>query len=120
MEIRGMLNRIRVILGAGLVCLLATAGLNLAQRPTPPAAPAAKPAAPASVGMPVESQQALIKQYCSGCHNEKLKSGGMSLTELDLAHIEKSPALTEKVIRKLRVGLMPPVGSPHPPAETMK
>src|SRR5262245_46832283 len=72
MEIRGMLNRVRVILGAGLVCLLATAGINLAQKPAtptaPPVKPAAKPAAAAPAGLTVESQQALVKQYCSGCH----------------------------------------------------
>ena len=80
------------------------AGIDLAQKPTP--APAATPrkdttkplintsAKPAAVkvpvGMPVEAQQALVKQYCSGCHNEKTKSGGMSLTQLDLAHPEQS------------------------------
>jgi uncharacterized protein DUF1592/uncharacterized protein DUF1588/uncharacterized protein DUF1595/uncharacterized protein DUF1585/uncharacterized protein DUF1587 len=115
-----MLKRVRIILGIGLVCLLSTAGLNLAQKPATAAAAAAKPATTVPTGMPFESQQALVKQYCLGCHNEKLKSGGMSLTELDLAHVEKTPVLTEKVIRKLRVGLMPPVGSPRPAAETIK
>src|SRR5579884_2351188 len=72
------------------------------------------------VGMPVETQQALVQKYCSGCHNEKLKSGGMSLTQLDLAHPEANPELAEKVIKKLRVGLMPPAGRPRPDAETVK
>ena len=31
-------------------------------------------------------QRALVNQYCAGCHNDKLKSGGMTLTRLDLLH----------------------------------
>ena len=58
--------------------------------------------------MPLESQTALVKQYCSGCHNDTVKSGGMTLTQLDLAHLDRNPELAEKVIRKLRTGLMPP------------
>jgi len=69
--------------------------------------------------MSVESQSALTKQYCSGCHNDNFKSGGISLSELDLAHAEKNPQLAEKVIRKLRVGLMPPVGKPRPDSKTL-
>jgi hypothetical protein len=34
--------------------------------------------------MSVDAQKALTKQYCTGCHNEKLKSGEMSLSDLDL------------------------------------
>src|SRR5438093_8798298 len=80
-----------------------------------PQAPKQKPAAlepvvsGQSAGMlPLESQTALVKQYCSGCHNDAVKSGGMTLTQLDLAHLDRNPELAEKVIRKLRTGLMPP------------
>ncbi len=62
------------------------------------------------------SGRALVKQYCSGCHNDSLKSGGMSLTGLNLAHPDQSAELAEKVIRKLRTGLMPPPGLPRPGA----
>src|SRR5438093_389702 len=68
----------------------------------------------------LEPHQTLLKTYCSGCHNDKLKTGDMTLTALDLAHVEKNPELTEKIIRKLRVGVMPPAGLPRPPAEGVK
>ena len=42
----------------------------------------------------------LLSQYCAGCHNDKLKSGGMTLTKLDLQHANQSAELGEKVIRK--------------------
>ncbi len=66
------------------------------------------------------SGRALVKQYCSGCHNDSLKSGGMSLTGLNLAHPDQSAELAEKVIRKLRTGLMPPPGLPQPGAPAVK
>jgi len=101
-----------------LFLFLAAGGIQLAQhqqiKPAPP-----KPAT-VPIGMPVEKQQALVKQYCSGCHNDKVKSGGMTLTELDLAHAEKTPELVEKIIHKLRVGVMPPAGNRRPTAEQAK
>lgn len=60
------------------------------------------------------SQRAFINQYCGYCHNDQTKSGGMSLSALDLVHISKNGDLPEKMIRKLRVGLMPPPGMPRP------
>ena len=70
--------------------------------------------------MPLEAQNAMVKQYCAGCHNDNLKSGAMSLTQLDLAHVDKNPQLAEKVLRKLRVGVMPPAGAVRPPAEDVQ
>src|SRR5262245_6881212 len=62
--------------------------------------------------------RAFLDQYCADCHNDQLRTGSMTLTELDPAHPDRSAELAEKVIRKLRVGLMPPPGMPRPsPAE---
>src|SRR5437764_6624738 len=70
--------------------------------------------------MSVESQQALVNRYCAGCHNEKMASGGFSFTKLDLAHPDQNAAQAEKVILKLRTGLMPPAGRPRPDAATLQ
>lgn len=70
--------------------------------------------------MSVEQQKALVGRYCSDCHNPDLKSGGMTLTDLDLAHPERSVELAEKVIRKLDVKMMPPPGKDRPDAATIK
>src|SRR6478752_6712902 len=70
--------------------------------------------------MPAAARESLAKQYCVGCHNDKLKSGGFSLTSIDVAHPAQNPDQVERVIRKLRVGLMPPAGAPRPDAATMK
>jgi mono/diheme cytochrome c family protein len=60
----------------------------------------------------------LVNQYCIACHNEKLKSGGLTLTELNLDAPGQSAEVAEKVIRKLRGGLMPPAGAKRPDART--
>src|SRR5688572_1726258 len=115
-----------VILSAAiLLCLLASSGFHQAQqsKTTPSKAPATAkkttssvaPKAAASPMMAVEAQGALLKEYCQGCHNEKLQSGGMSLAGLDVAHPEQTPELAERIIRKLRVGLMPPANATKRP-----
>src|ERR1051326_474780 len=70
--------------------------------------------------MAVNSQQALVKQYCAGCHNDRAKTGGFSFSEVDLAHPERNAEQVERVIRKLRTGMMPPSGRPRPDRETLQ
>ncbi|MCU1264395.1 MAG: hypothetical protein JWM21_713 [Acidobacteria bacterium] len=55
-----------------------------------------------------------LDQYCTSCHNDQVKAGGMTLSQLNLAQIDQHAELAEKMIRKLRSGLMPPPGMPHP------
>src|SRR5215469_2067793 len=64
--------------------------------------------------------QALANQYCAYCHNDKLKTGGVTLTKLDWAHPANSAELGEKVVRMARAGMMPPPGMPRPKPEAMK
>src|SRR5262249_27543939 len=84
-------------------------------RPTTKSATPPLPSAAQPNRMALDAQKALLKDYCQGCHNENLKSGGMTLTSLDLAHPEQTPELAEKLIRKVRVGLMPPVNATKRP-----
>ena len=59
-------------------------------------------------------QQALIKQYCVGCHTGKVPAGGLALNVADLENIGPHAAAWEKVVRKMRAGVMPPAGVPRP------
>ncbi len=61
-------------------------------------------------------QRAFVDQYCAGCHNDKLKSGGLSLARLDPSHPGGHAAEWEKVVVKLRAGMMPPAGAGRPDA----
>src|SRR5688500_6521797 len=62
----------------------------------------------------VSPQRALINEYCVSCHNQKLKTAGLMLDTLDLARVGDNAAVWEKVVRKLRAGMMPPAGSRRP------
>ena len=65
------------------------------------------------------AQAGLTDRYCIGCHNDELHSGGLSLAHLSAAHPERNPAEWEKVIVKLRAGMMPPSGIPRPGAASI-
>src|SRR5437762_5104452 len=69
-----------------------------------------------SPATPVSSQQALLNQYCMSCHSDRLKTGGLALSALNLDDPAQSAEVAEKVIRKLRGGLMPPGGARRPDA----
>ena len=58
-----------------------------------------------------------LRTYCVTCHNQRLKTAGLSLDTLDIEDVGPSAAVWEKVIAKLRTGAMPPVGRPRPDEE---
>jgi len=60
------------------------------------------------------SQRQFLDRYCATCHNERLKTGGLSLAGADSSTPGARPELWEKVVRKLRTGVMPPPGMPQP------
>ena len=62
-----------------------------------------------------QSPRAFTEQYCTGCHNQRLKLGELVLEGLDPARPASALATWERVIRKLRAGAMPPAGLPKPP-----
>lgn len=61
-----------------------------------------------------DAQHALLNQYCVTCHNEKLKTGGLELDKSDLDHAGANAEIWEKVVRKVRAGMMPPAGARRP------
>src|ERR1039457_2675631 len=63
---------------------------------------------------PPSPPRVLINQYCVGCHNQKVKTAGVSLQALDPANVSQDAAIWEKVLRKVSAGQMPPTGLPHP------
>src|SRR6185312_6729868 len=74
---------------------------------TPPARTSASPA-------PAATQRALLDQYCVTCHNDKTKIANFSLQSADINTVAEHPEVWERVIRKLRAGMMPPPGMPRP------
>ncbi len=56
----------------------------------------------------------MVKQYCATCHSDRGKAGGLSLAGFDAGSVVENTAVAEKIIRKLRAGMMPPVGARRP------
>src|SRR4051812_27790804 len=103
-------------------------------------APAAQPKAPAAAAQPRAQtaqparaaaaapgavatgadERALVDKYCVACHNTKAKATGLdsslrlTLDDVDFADVQAHAAKLERVARKLRAGMMPPVGMPRP------
>ena len=59
-------------------------------------------------------EQAVLDRYCITCHNQKAKTGGLMLDTMDVSHPGANAATWEKVVLKIKAGLMPPGGMPRP------
>lgn len=62
----------------------------------------------------------LLEEYCTDCHNLIDYSGGIDLEGIGPHNIDEFPDIGEKVIRRLRAGMMPPVGEARPDFVTMQ
>jgi mono/diheme cytochrome c family protein len=56
----------------------------------------------------------LLDRYCVGCHNDVELTAGVSFESLDPERLPRDAGVWEAVVRKLRAGLMPPLGEPRP------
>src|SRR5262245_9951350 len=84
----------------GLVALVAGLLLSVQVETTPQA---------------ISTERQLRDRYCATCHNDRLKTGGLSLEGIDVATPNAHPEIWEKVVRKLRTGVMPPPNMLQPP-----
>jgi mono/diheme cytochrome c family protein len=69
---------------------------------------------------PPTAVRSALDTYCIGCHNERLRTGGVALDSVDPAAAGVNPELWERVVAKLRAGSMPPPGRPRPDAATYR
>jgi len=69
-----------------------------------------------------QAESDLISKYCLDCHNPDDYKGGLELEVYDpgMAHDKDEVQTTEKMIRKLRAGMMPPAGKPRPDFSTIQ
>ena len=116
----------------GLLGAVLVASLSGQSQPTPLRAGSAEPsvaprigAVPSAARTPVrraapvpasaETQRALLDRYCVTCHNDRVRTANLSLQGVDLTKVADHAEVWEKVIRKLRAGVMPPPDVPRPP-----
>ena len=116
-----MIKRMSLMIVGGMAIMAALSGYVLAVGP--PQQSSAVPlqgqvsgAEPPSVSPP----RALLNQYCVSCHSKRLRTAGLALDEMDLSNPGQSAEVWEKVVRKLRGGLMPPTGRPRPDDATQE
>ncbi len=107
-----------VVLAAVVVVGVALSAQQPPVRPGQPARAAAAPTPSRVVPMTVGAQNALVGRYCVTCHSERAKAGGISLAAFDAAAAVTHGELTEKMITKLRAGMMPPAGAARPDQAT--
>ncbi|HUQ88315.1 MAG TPA: DUF1592 domain-containing protein [Vicinamibacterales bacterium] len=121
------MKRLSLVVLSALVLGLGLSASARTQNPRTTAgqAPAATPATPPAVAVAhtptsiTDSQTALVKQYCATCHNDRTKNnaGGLTLASFDAAkvgHDAQVAEVAEKMIRKLRSGMMPPPNARRP------
>ena len=86
-----------------------------------PAALPARTALPTAATPDIEPEDltAVVQRYCVVCHNDQMLTGNMSLQGFDVANPVPRWETAEKMILKLRVGMMPPPGMPRPGGDTL-
>jgi mono/diheme cytochrome c family protein len=108
-------TRILVTGSIAMMCAVMVSGQAVAPRQQATAASTAT----RPVGSPdASTYRAVIDKYCVTCHSGEKPSGNLSLAQLDLARLGDNASIGEKIVRKLRAGLMPPTNMARPDSAT--
>src|SRR5688572_28696340 len=115
-----MVKRILSLFVLWIVAVAFVTG-NAQVRSSAPAAPAAARAAAPAQGAAAPVDAAFLKQYCITCHNERTKAnaGGLAIDSLDPTRIGAHAEEWEKIVRKMKTGMMPPSGMLRPSREAL-
>src|SRR5688572_22493944 len=123
-----------LVLGGLGLSLLFMGGGGMLDRVPAGAGDPAEPQAPPVVTAPVRGAgeahpaladltpaelTAVVQKYCVVCHNDRMLTGNLSLEQLDVATPGERAETAEKMIVKLRAGMMPPPGAPRPGPDTL-
>jgi cytochrome c551/c552 len=92
--------------------LLLVAGIANVETQAPLDSARSRPQATTTATAP--TPQAVVDRYCLTCHNTRLKTGGLTLEGLAVTQAGQQPQVWEKVVRKVRTGMMPPANAPRP------
>jgi len=109
-----MKQRIGVLAVAAVAVGMGSPSGNSMQAAGAPRAVAQAPAAGGAAAQ--QAQKALVDRYCVTCHNARTRAGGLALADMNFATVANDAEVWERVIRKLRAGMMPPTGSLRPDA----
>ncbi|MFP5378532.1 MAG: DUF1592 domain-containing protein [Vicinamibacteria bacterium] len=94
-------------------------GLTLAADGRAGQAPARAQAATPVASLTLTESTAMVKEYCATCHSDRAKAGGLSLASFDASQATAHADTAEKIIRKLRTGMMPPANAKRPAEDVL-
>ena len=107
-----------VVTSALLGCSLALAGQSL-DAPSPRTAGASQAHASLADAPREIDPNAIVEGTCVRCHSDSRLRGNLSLESFDIAKATEQAEVVEKMIRKLRAGMMPPPGVRAPEGDTL-
>ena len=103
------MRNVTVLAHVAVVVAVAASAAGQGPAPNRQSAASARSEGPAYEG--------LLDQYCVSCHNEAMSGQGtvpFAFEHLDVTDVGADAAMWETVARKLRLGMMPPLGRPRP------
>jgi hypothetical protein len=101
--------------------VLAFASFAMFVAPSPAQRPPAGNLPPAVTVITSDSmERSYLQAYCMTCHSGTAAPAGMRIDRLDTAHVEKDAEKWERIVWKVRAGMMPPAGLPRPDAKTLE
>jgi len=80
---------------------------------------AAAPRTGRRVEIPADSLTGVLRQYCVVCHNDGMLTGNLTLSDFEVERAAERAETAEKMIVKLRAGMMPVPGAPRPSPDTL-
>ena len=104
MTLKGAGRLLTALAGLGTI---GTMGLAMAAAPASPPATSAPPP-------DGQTQWKLVENYCVKCHNITDWAGDVAFDSMTPDEVPEDAKIWETAIKKLRSGLMPPPGKPHP------
>ncbi len=109
-----------IALVAGAVALSGQSVRPVTRAISSPAARFTAPAEGVSSAADIAVAQEVVTRTCATCHNDRSRSGNLSLQSFEVAKAGEHGEITEKMIRKLRAGQMPPPGGRRPDEATLE
>lgn len=108
------MTRVAVALAAAAILPIGFASVASSPSDVPVPPPVSIPDAAAA------DDNEVVQQYCVRCHNERRLIGNLSLEEFDATDPVADVVVAEKMIRKLRAGMMPPPGARRPDSQVLQ
>jgi mono/diheme cytochrome c family protein len=114
----GLVGSAAILAAGGVLSFQMLEKATAAPTPVPSSAPRAAAPAPMTVATPLPAAPTdrthMLQQYCGACHNDRSKTAGWSVSQVDPENLGANNELWEKILRRVSLGEMPPRSMPRP------